>query len=294
MKGRIIKGIAGFYYVLSKGKLYECRAKGLFRKQEIKPLVGDYAEFEILDETDSTGNIIDILPRKNELIRPAAANIDVVLAVLAILEPKPQLCLLDKYLISIKMQGVDTAILWNKNDLSPELPEYVEIYKKVGYKTMVTSASKGYGIDILKNFLQGKTTLFAGPSGAGKSSLTNRIFPEAAMQTGTISRKIERGRHTTRHSEVFILDEETCIFDTPGFTSVALDSLDKEELWKYYPEFEELDKKCRFSICSHISEPDCAVKEALENNIISRLRYDNYVKLYNELANKRKEKSRQL
>lgn len=288
MEGKIIKGIAGFYYVLYGGDIYECRAKGLFRRNNIKPLVGDNAEFEILDAAGKNGNIINILPRKNELLRPAAANIDIILTVLSFFKPKPQLCMLDKYLISIKLQGFDAAILWNKNDLSPDIPDYVKAYKRAGYENIVISASDGYGMEDLRAFLKGKTTLFAGPSGVGKSSITNRLFPMADMQTGEISRKIERGKHTTRHSQVFIVDKTTCIFDTPGFTSVSLEGLEKESLREYYPEFTKPGKKCRFALCSHISEPGCAVKKALDDNTVSRLRYDNYVKIYNELANKRR------
>lgn len=291
MQGKIMKGIAGFYYVHAAGSgIYECKAKGVFRSQNVKPLVGDDVEMTILDEEEKTGNIEKILPRKNELIRPAVANVDQALVIFAAAKPKPNFNLLDRFLIAMKHQGVPVIICFNKQDMVTEedLRLLKKTYEAAGYEIYFTSAVDGSGIDTLREILKGKTTTVAGPSGVGKSSLINILQPEAAMETGAISRKIERGKHTTRHSELFALDEESYIFDTPGFSSVFLPELEKEELWKYFPEFTEYESYCRFQGCMHIHEPDCGVKEALEKRKISPIRYENYKMLYEELKDRRK------
>lgn len=284
MIGKIKKGIAGFFYVDSRETLYECKAKGVFRNQDIKPLVGDEVEFDIVDEQEKIGNICRILPRKNSLIRPALSNIDVVLVVLSVGRPKPQFYLLDKYLVYIQSRGIRPALLWNKADLEEKEPEYVRIYRDAGFDSLYISAAQGEGLAQLRAYLKGKTCAFAGPSGVGKSTLLNRLVPTAKMETGSISRKIERGRHTTRHSELFCIEPDTCIFDTPGFSSISLEHLDPSELWRYYPEFVVAAGECRFSLCSHISEPGCKIKKLLGSDALSSLRYENYTRLYKELA----------
>lgn len=291
MQGKIVKGIAGFYYVhVAESGIYECKAKGIFRSQGMKPLVGDNVELTILDEAEKTGNIEKILPRKNELIRPAVANVDQALVIFAAAKPKPNFNLLDRFLISMSFQKVPVIICFNKQDMvsEEELRMLRDTYESAGYELHFISALQQRGVEELRQILQGKTTTVAGPSGVGKSSLINILQPEAEMETGAISEKIERGKHTTRHSELFALDEESYIFDTPGFSSVFLPDLEKEELKEYFPEFAEYEPYCRFQGCVHIHEPGCSVKEALEEKKISPIRYENYKLLYEELKNKRR------
>ena len=291
MQGKIIKGIAGFYYVhVVEFGVYECKAKGVFRKEKIKPLVGDNVEIEILDESEKKGNIVKILPRQNELIRPAVANIDQALLVFAITKPNPHFNLLDRFLIMMRYQGVPVTICFNKADIAAgeQLAELKEIYAGCGSRVLFTSAKKEEGIDLLREELRGKTAAVAGPSGVGKSSLINLLQPEASMETGAISRKIERGRHTTRHSEIIPVEPGTYIMDTPGFSSLSIPGFEKEDLSDCYPEFVPLAPYCRFAGCSHISEPDCRVKEALAEGKIHPVRYENYKLLYEELKDQKK------
>lgn len=290
MRGKIVKGIAGFYYVYTAAGLIECKAKGVFRKDKIKPLVGDNVEIELVDETLLAGNIIQILPRSNALIRPASANIDQALVIFAIVKPNPNYNLLDRFLITMEKQKLKAVICFNKKDIasSEEQNEIEEAYGKCGYRVLFVSGTNKQGIDEIKKCLKGKTTVVAGPSGVGKSTIINALYPDANMETGEISRKIERGKHTTRHAQLFALDEDTFIMDTPGFTSLSLGEMEKEELQGYYPEFAEYEKNCRFGGCSHISEPVCGVKNALAEGKISQVRYDNYMMLYEELKNRKK------
>lgn len=300
MTGKIIKGIAGFYYIYISSAdenvctpyegVYECKAKGIFRNEGVKPLVGDNVEIEILDEANKKGNIVKILERKNSLIRPAVANVDQALVIFAAAKPTPNLNLLDRFLISMEMSKVESIICFNKTDVADE--DYVnhlrDIYFSCGYKVICTSTVDGSGVEQLKSMLKGKTTVLAGPSGVGKSSMTNAIIPEACMQTGGISKKIERGKHTTRHSELFTIQKDTFLFDTPGFSSLYVNNLEKEDLMWYFPEFDKFNDKCRFQGCVHINEPDCAVKDALREGLISKSRYDNYLLIYDELKSKKK------
>ena len=291
MTGKIIKGIAGFYYIYTPDMgVYECKAKGIFRNEGIKPLVGDDVKIEVLDETNKKGNIVEILPRKNSLIRPSVANVDQALVIFAAAKPTPNLNLLDRFLISMEMNDVECLICFNKTDVAKDefIDELNNTYSGCGYKVLFTSTINGEGIDELKDILKGKTTVLAGPSGVGKSSLTNIIIPEANMQTGVISQKIERGKHTTRHSELFNIGQDTYIFDTPGFSSLYVDELDYDEVRYYFKEFYDLNDKCRFQGCIHINEPDCAVKDALSLGEISNSRYENYKLIYEELKNKKK------
>ncbi len=291
MQGKIIKGIAGFYYVHVIGAgVYECKAKGIFRKEKIKPLVGDNVEIDIISEEEKTGNISRILERKNELIRPAVANIDQAMVIFAAAKPKPNFNLLDRFLIMMEQQQVETVICFNKQDLATEeeLQKLEETYQKCGYHILFTSARKEEGLEAVKKVLEGKTTTVAGPSGVGKSSLINLLQPEIEMETGNISEKIERGKHTTRHSQLIHIKDNTYIMDTPGFSSLYLMGFEKEELKEYFKEFKEYEPECRFLGCSHIHEPDCGVKRALEEGKISRIRYENYVAMYEELKNVKK------
>lgn len=291
MKGKIVKGISGFYYVhVAETGIYECKAKGIFRNQKIKPLVGDDVEIVVLDEEKKIGNVEKILPRTRELIRPAVANIDMALVIFAAAKPDPNFNLLDRFLCMMEYQKVPVTICFNKCDLVTKEQREVlrKIYELAGYELLFTSAKTQENVEKLKSVLQGKMTAVAGPSGVGKSSLINDLQDAVQMQTGGISDKIERGKHTTRHSQIITIAENTYIMDTPGFSSMDLPGFSKEDLWTCYPEFVRFEPGCRFIGCSHIGEPDCGVKTALAEGKISQVRYDNYVQLYQEMKNMRK------
>ena len=291
MQGKIIKGIAGFYYVhVVESGLYECKAKGVFRKEKIKPLVGDIVEMDVIDEVEKKGNIVDILSRKNELIRPAVANIDQALVVFAVTKPKPHFNLLDRFLIMMESKDIPVILCFNKKDIAtePEIQKLKDIYEACGYQIVFTSAIEEENVGQLKELLSGKTTAIAGPSGVGKSSLINILQPDAKMETGTISEKIERGKHTTRHSELIWIEDDTYIMDTPGFSSLYTNDFEKEELKFYFTEFAPFEGQCRFQGCDHVHEPGCAVKEALEEGKIHPVRYENYLEMYKELKEKRR------
>ena len=291
MQGKIVKGISGFYYVhVVESGIYECKAKGIFRQQKMKPLVGDDVEIDIISEEKKTGNVAAILPRKNALIRPAVANVDQALLIFAAASPNPNFNLLDRFLVMMGRQDVPVILCFNKCDLITEeqKQEIEAIYKASGCKILFVSAKKEMGLNALQKILEGKTTTVAGPSGVGKSSLINLLAPEACMETGEISKKIERGRHTTRHAELIQLKGDGYIMDTPGFSSLYLPEMEKEELQDCYPEFAAYEPYCRFQGCSHISEPDCGVKEALSEGKIHPVRYENYCQLYGELKDRKK------
>ena len=291
MQGKIRKGLAGFYYVhVVESAVYECKAKGVFRKEKIKPLVGDNVEIEVLDEETKTGNIVKILPRKNELIRPAVANIDQALVVFAVVKPNPHFNLLDRFLVMMESKQIPVVLCFNKEDIAkePQIEELKAVYENCGYPLIFVSAREIRKIEQVRTALKGKTTAIAGPSGVGKSSIINLLQPQANMETGEISDKIERGKHTTRHSELFSIDEDSYIMDTPGFSSLYVNDFEKEELKYYFPEFADYEGKCRFQGCVHVHEPDCAVKEAVEKGKIQKVRYQDYLEIYEEMKNKRR------
>lgn len=291
MQGKIIKGIAGFYYVnVVESGVYECKAKGSFRKEGIKPLVGDDVEIEILDENEKTGNIVQIKPRKNELIRPAVANIDQALVVFAVTKPKPHYNLLDRFLVMMEQKEIPVVLCFNKTDIAehPEIAELQEVYAPSGYPVLFTSAREEENIEELKNLLKGKTTSIAGPSGVGKSSLINLLQSEVKMETGSISKKIARGKHTTRHSELIMIGADSYIMDTPGFSSLYVNEFEKEELKYYFLEFAPYEGQCHFNGCDHIHEPGCAVKEAVEEGKIHKIRYEDYMEMYRELKERKR------
>ena len=291
MQGKIIKGIAGFYYVhVVESGIYECKAKGVFRKEKVKPLVGDDVEIEILDEAEKTGNIVQILPRMNELIRPAVANIDQALVVFAVTEPKPHFNLLDRFLVMMESKEIPVVLCFNKKDIAsqPELKELQEIYSACGYRVIFTSALNEENVGTVKEVLQGKTTVIAGPSGVGKSSLINLLQTEIRMETGSISKKIARGKHTTRHSELITIDGNSYIMDTPGFSSLYVNDFEKGELKHYIREFAPYEGKCRFNGCDHVHEPGCAVQAAVEHGEIHTVRYEDYLEMYQELQEKKR------
>lgn len=293
MQGKIIKGIAGFYYVHVNGKgIYECKAKGIFRKENIKPLVGDDVTIEITDAENLKGNISEILPRRSALIRPAVANIDQALLIFAMSKPEPNYNLLDRFLIMMEQQGLECIICFNKRDIASkeERARVRSIYEKSNCSVVFTSAMKKEGLSELQQLLKGKTTAVAGPSGVGKSSIINCLQKGKTMEIGSISEKIERGKHTTRHSELITISDHTYIMDTPGFSSLSLFDMEKEELKNFYPEFEAYEDNCKFLGCVHIHEPVCGVKDAVEEGKIHKTRYDNYVLFYEELREKEKRK----
>ena len=291
MQGKIIRGIAGFYYVhVPEVGVLECKAKGIFRKNKLKPLVGDFVEVSILDIENKKGNIDEVLERKNELIRPAVANIDQALVIFAVKKPEPNLNLLDRFLIMMQQKDIPCILVFNKSDLATEEEKQMlkEIYQNSGCEILFISAKQDQGVEEVKTLLAGKTSTVAGPSGVGKSSLINKLQSGINMETGSISEKIERGKHTTRHTEFIPIGGDTFIMDTPGFSSLAVFDMEKEELERFYPEFDDYRDNCRFNGCSHTHEPGCSVKEAIESGKISKERYENYKLVYEELKNRKK------
>ncbi|GMQ56900.1 ribosome small subunit-dependent GTPase A [Vallitalea sediminicola] len=291
MIGKIIKGIAGFYYIHVPEKgIYECKARGIFRNKKIKPLIGDNVKIDVLENEDMKGNVLEILPRKNSLVRPTVANIDQVVIVFAVENPKPNFNLLDKFLIMAEREEIHVVICFNKVDTmsDEDLEEIRKIYKDTGYDVLLTSATKDIGISPLRNILYDKTTVFAGPSGVGKSSILNLIQSVEMLETGEVSEKIKRGKHTTRHATLLAFDKDSYVVDTPGFSSLYIDEIEKDDLKNYFIEFKRYEDSCKFYGCSHISEPNCAVKDALENGEISKLRYESYKLLYDELKDIRR------
>ena len=290
MQGKIIRGIGGFYYINAGNSIYECKAKGSFRKDGIRPLVGDDCIIDILDEKNRLANITSILPRHSEIIRPAVANVDQAMIIFAISRPEPNFNLLDRFIIQISQKDLPCIIVINKMDLADDdqRREIEEAYVACGCKVIFTSVSNREGVEEIRKLIKGKTTTVAGPSGVGKSSMINLLQSAVKMQTGVLSDKIDRGKHTTRHSELIPIDEDTYILDTPGFSSLNLFDVSTDTLKDYYYEFEEYAAECRFLDCKHISEPDCGVKKAVESGEISRLRYENYLTLYRECKDKRK------
>ena len=295
MIGKIVKGIAGFYYVYAEDScLYECKAKGAFRKEKMKPLVGDDVEIDIISNEDKKGNVVKLLPRKSELIRPAVANVDQALLIFATKNPEPNLNLLDRFLCMMEEQELPIIICFNKNDLAGESFESKmrQTYEAAGYQVIFCSAKNNQGIDSLKEILHKKTTTVAGPSGVGKSSIVNLLTDGNNMETGDVSEKIGRGKHTTRHSELLYLGQDTFIMDTPGFSSLFVPKVDPVDLYRLFPEFVEPASYCKFTGCAHDKEPSCGVKDAVSDGKIATSRYENYLQIYGEMVNERNNKYR--
>ncbi|MBQ2753576.1 MAG: ribosome small subunit-dependent GTPase A [Firmicutes bacterium] len=288
-EGIIIKGVGGFYYVSNADGVYECRARGIFRKENIKPMVGDKVKIQIIDEKKKKGNVEVIEERKNSLIRPRVANVDQAVIVFAAASPNINLDLLDRFIVLVEEQELEAVICINKTDLDKEenYKAIAETYRRAGYEVICLCAQKGENVDLLKEALRDKISVFAGPSGVGKSSLINCLNPDFKLETGEVSAKIERGRHTTRHAQLMELFENSFIVDSPGFSSLFLDHIDKDKLKYYFREFENYNDTCYYNGCSHTHEPDCSVKSKVGEEI-SQERYDRYVSLYNELAEERK------
>ncbi|WP_068556047.1 ribosome small subunit-dependent GTPase A [Thermotalea metallivorans] len=287
--GTIVKGIGGFYYVNTGDKIYECKARGKFRKEKITPLVGDCVKITV-DGLSGQGVIEEILDRKTELIRPPVANVDHAVVVFAVHQPEPNLSLLNRFLILAESQEIDITICLNKMDLAQheDLCSLTDIYRRIGYEVIMTSTKQNIGIEDLKGRLENRITVFAGPSGVGKSSLLNSIQPNLKLQTGEVSQKIERGKHTTRHVELLALDFGGWVLDTPGFSSLHLDFIEADGLQYLFREFHDFIGTCKFNGCKHLSEPGCAIKKALENHQIYPSRYESYTQLYEEIMQSRR------
>lgn len=291
MQGKIIKGVAGSYLVrCANQEIYECKARGVFRKKKEKPLVGDNVEIEILDEAEHTGTVSEIKERKNELIRPAVANVDRAMVIFAAASPNPSFPLLDRFLWMMEREGVEAGIVFNKVDLlcEEEREAIRAVYEPTGYPFLFTSTKTGEGLLKIQEFLRGKTTTVAGPSGVGKSSLINACQKSVIMETGELSRKLERGKHTTRHLELIFVEEDTYIVDTPGFSSLFMPEEEKELVKEYFREFKPYAKECRFPDCMHMQEPDCRVKQAVADGKIHKSRYESYQSMFEEVKNRRK------
>ena len=286
INGKIIKGIGGFYYVDTENGLYECRARGIYRKNKITPLVGDRVSISVVDEENKKGVVEEIEERDTELVRPPIANVDKALIVFAIKNPSPNLSLLDRFIVLAEKENLEIVIVFTKVDLDTDgelLGELKDIYEVSGYKVISVSNKLKLNIDKIKEELKENTVVFAGPSGVGKSSLLNEVDKNFELKTGEVSDKIKRGKHTTRHAELLKLECGGMVADTPGFSSLTLDDIDESELKEYFIEFDKYDE-CRFgSRCIHENEPSCAVKEAVENGDISKKRYESYIQLLNEI-----------
>ena len=286
MQGKIMKGIAGFYYVNIEGEgTFEFKAKGSFRNEGTKPLVGDNVEIDIIDADKKLGNVTKVYKSKSSMIRPACANVDQALIVFAIKSPDPNFNLLDRFLIYMESENVPCIIVFNKDDLASEseVDTIRQAYIDAGYPIYFVSAREKAGVEALRDILENKTTVMAGPSGVGKSSLINLLCNSDIMEIGDISVKTERGKHTTRHAELIPLGGATYVMDTPGFTSLDIFGADRSNLKDFYNEFAPYEPSCRFADCVHINEPDCAVKAAVTAGKISKLRYDNYIELSSQL-----------
>ncbi|RBP41111.1 ribosome small subunit-dependent GTPase A [Garciella nitratireducens] len=284
-KGIIVKGIGGFYYVSTfDSKIIECKLRGKFRKNNIIPMVGDHVIININDL--GQGIIEDILPRKNCLIRPPVSNLDQVVIVFAIRDPNPNFQLLDRFLIQGERQKLSIIICFNKIELennSEKKEEIKKIYTKAGYPVVFTSVKENIGIKNLRKYLEGKVTVFAGSSGVGKSSLLNMLNYQYYLKTGSISKKIGRGKHTTRHVELLPYKNHGFVVDTPGFSTLSMQNIKKEELMNYFPEFHPYIGQCKFNSCLHLKEPKCALRNALFRGEIPPSRYDNYVYFLEEI-----------
>lgn len=291
--GIILKGIGGFYYVKSNSIVYECKARGIFKKRKITPLVGDKVKISILSEDEKLGVIEEISPRKLELLRPSVANVDQAIIVFAVKSPEPNINLLDKILALCEYTGLEAVLCFNKFDLlkAGEFDNIFKIYEDAGYKVLKTSTLINNGIDELISVLDGKISVFAGPSGVGKSSILNEIQPGLKLKTGAISDKIKRGKHTTRHSELIELVSGGWVVDTPGFTSLEINFVEIGELDTLFKEFREYNCQCKFNNCVHMSEPGCAVIEALNDGMIHPSRYESYKYFYNQISEHRRYKS---
>lgn len=288
MEGKIIKGIGGFYYVKTREEVIECKARGKFRHKDMKPMVGDNV---IINVSNGKGVIEDILERSSELIRPTVANVTQAFVVFAIKNPDINFDLLNRFLILCEHNNIKSIVCLNKEDLATN-EEKEEVKKKIndiGYDVLFINAKKAIGIELLKERLESEVTVLCGPSGAGKSTLINTLIDRSHMETGAVSDKIGRGKHTTRHSELIEI-ENGYLVDSPGFSNIDISFIDKDELRYCFPEFEEYNHNCKFRGCLHNKEPQCAVKSAIEEGKINEYRYSFYIRILEELLDGRKNK----
>ncbi len=290
MQGIIIGNISNTYKIEMAEKIYTAYARGKFKNQDIKPLVGDRVEIELTDQQKSEAIIEEILPRKNEIKRPKIANIDQIIFIISTKNPKPDLLMLDKQLAYAEKIGIQPIIVVNKCDLKDIYQSIKELYSKVGYKVIVTSAKQNIGIDELKQVLQNKISVFSGNSGVGKSSIINSVFDKEKTQEGEISQKNKKGKNTTTDTKLYKLEENTYIADTPGFSSFEISEIESKELDKCFREFVPEIEKCEFVGCTHIKEENCGVKKAMQEGRVSTERYERYCNMYDELKEKEKYK----
>ena len=283
-EGIILKGVGGLYSVKCSTGTYFCRARGLFRKAGEKPLPGDHVDFDITDEKDMEGYLSRIHERKNSLIRPAVANVDLAFIIMSIIDPEPDLFLADKLMCLFEGKGVESVLCINKADLGSEkeIAAISSQYLPAGYEIIVMDAKSGQGIDKIERDIRGKVCIFAGQSGVGKSTILNKFIGSEVMETGGLSEKISRGKHTTRHAQ-FVASAGGYIVDTPGFSNLDAGLLlEPEEIKNLYREFIDESHNCRFNGCMHINEPDCGIKNAVEEGLISQSRHERYVKIYTQ------------
>lgn len=288
LEGLIIKGVGGFYYIETERGVIRAKGRGIFKKEGTILTVGDKVVITVRDDGDSV--IEEILPRKNVFIRPPIANVDKIIIVSAVKKPKVNFDILDRFLIMAEKNNVTPVICFNKMDLAADSfkDEIEEVYGKL-YKVIYVSGKTGENLELIKDEIRGNKVAFAGPSGVGKSTIINRISPHANLETGAISSKTNRGKHTTRHVEIFDF-EGGKVFDTPGFTSFDILEVEEGELSMYYPEIFQIGQGCRFDNCRHIKEPDCAVLKALEDGSLSKMRYQSYVNNLEEIRKRNRNK----
>lgn len=286
-EGKIIKALSGFYYVLDGESIIQCRGRGVFRKRNITPLVGDYVEYEA--ENEKEGYVLTVKERKNDLVRPPVANIDQAVLVFSVMEPAFSTVLLDRFLVLIESKNIEPVICLTKMDLAEDrkmLDEYVADYRRIGYTVVETSSETMDGLHLLEGHLTEKTSVFAGQSGVGKSSLLNAIRPDLALKTDEISSSLGRGKHTTRHVEL-IPAAGGLVADTPGFSSLDFEGIELDELSACFPEMADRSSDCKFRGCLHLNEPKCAVKEAVEEGEIPNYRYEHYLQFIEEIKERK-------